>query len=589
MHRVYRYILCCILLFVSITAWAQTDALQKHVSFSVQGKTLQQTLTLLGDKAEFSFAYNSELIPADSLINYTATDKSVNEILNDLLGNAFSYTSVGGHVILQPKQPETIKQRPSFAVSGQVFNASTGQSIEDVSVYSSAKLRSGITDEAGNYQLKLTERDPVQTLHISKIGYQDTTVVVSISEIYNLDIKLIPKAPTTGELLQVELDKVCKKFRGGAQKIEELKVVKLFTNRKQRVNALNIGDSITRPIQFSFLPILGTNFRMSGVVTNNLSINFIGGYNGGVKGLEMAVGFNIVRHQVVGIQLSTLMNVVGGDVRAGQFTAFLNLNLQNMKGWQAAAFMNIQVKRFAGLQTAAFMNFTGGTMAGVQAAAGANYADTVKGIQVSSGINIAKSEVRGLQVSAGVNYTKHLRGVQLGIINFADTATGIPIGLLSIVPKGYWHFDLYADELTYVNTSIRTGVSYFHNIISVGYAWSAPTVLWRIGYGVGTEFKLGKKERGFTNFDLTVSYINRGSKFITDLNILTTFNWDFGFRVKEHAGIFFGPTVKVYNTQYLNPNTNELGMDIAWNPVFSNIKSGQLNQVWVGFRGGLRF
>src|SRR5690606_7299948 len=117
------------------------------------------------------------------------------------------------------------------------------------------------------------------------------------------------------------------------------------------------------------------------------------------------------------------------------------------------------------LQTATFMNFTGGTMAGLQVAAGVNYADTVKGIQASSGINIAKSEVRGVQVSAGVNYTKHLRGVQLGIINFADTATGIPIGLLSIVPKGYWHFDLYADELTYINTSIRTGVSYFHNII----------------------------------------------------------------------------------------------------------------------------
>lgn len=589
MHQVFRNVLCCLLLFISYCTLAQTDALQKQVSIEVQGKTLQQTLSLLGDKAEFSFAYNSDLIAADSIINYTAMDKSVDEILNDLLGSTVSFTAVGGHIVLQPKTIETVKPRPSFAVSGQVFNATTGQSLQDVSVYSSVKLKSDITDGVGNYKVRLTEREPVQTLHISKVGYQDTSVVVSLSEIYNLDIKLIPKAPTTSELIQVELSNARKKLRGGTKAVEELKIVKFFTNRKQRVNALNIGDSITRPIQFSFLPILGTNFRMSGAVTNNLSINFIGGYNGGLNGLELALGFNIIRRNAKGLQLATIMNVVGGDVRAGQFSTLLNLNLQDMQGVQASVFMNIQVKRFSGLQMAAFMNFTGNTMLGVQAAAGVNYADTVKGMQISSGINIAKSEVRGIQLTAGVNYTKHLRGVQLGIINFADTASGIPIGLLSIVPKGYWHFDLYGDELTYVNTSIRTGVSYFHNIITAGYAWSAPSPLWRLGYGIGSEIKLGKKKRGFTNFDLTVSYINRGSKFITDLNILTTFNWDFGYRFKKHAGVFFGPTVKVYNSQYLNPKTNELGLDLAWNPVFSNIKGGQLNQIWVGFRGGFRF
>lgn len=586
MQQIYRPFSTFILLLLCSLAMSQTTALQKKLNFEVEGQTLQQTLNQLGDKANFSFAYNADLIPTDSLITYSANDRTVDEILQDLLGSYVNYTVVGGHIVFQAKQPELVRSKSGFAVSGQVYSATTGKSLKDVSIYSSVKLKSGITDGAGNYDLKLANREPLQTIHISKMGYQDTTLVVSLSEIYNLDIKLVPLNALTED---VGLVSEGKPIRNHLSFVEQLRLVKLFTNKKQRVNAVNISDSITRPIQFSFLPILGTNFRMSGVVTNNFSLNLVGGYNGGVKGVELAVGFNIVRKQMLGLQMATMMNVVGGDVRGTQFAVAMNLNLKDMKGWQSAVFMNIQVKKFSGLQNAVFMNFTGGTMSGIQASVGTNYADTLNGLQISAGINIARSQVNGMQISAGINYTKHLRGVQLGIINIADTATGIPIGILSIVPKGYWHFDLYGDELTHVNTSIRTGVSYFHNIITAGYTWSTDQPLWRIGYGIGTEYKLGKKDRGFTNLDLTVSYINSGNKFITDLNILTTFSWDFGFRVKEHFGFFMGPTVKVYNTQYMNPATNELGMDIAWNPLFSNIKRGQLNQVWIGFRGGFRF
>lgn len=551
-----KWLLGLALVLSSLWASAQTGPLDTPVSFEVHNTSLQQTLFVLADEAGFSFAYNSDLIPADSIINYTADNKTVREVLTDLLGPGISFSAMGDHIVLKPAS-ETKRGKPAFAVNGQVLNASTGQVLEDVSVYSDVRLRYDITDPDGAYNLKLSEREPQQTIHISKVGYRDTMLVVSISEIYNLNVKLQPV-----ELTPVDTGK----------SVEQLRIVQFFTNPRQRINAVNISHPLRRFGQVSFAPVLGTNWRMSGAITNMLSLNLIGGYNGGLKGLEIGVGFNIIRNDVYGLQISALGNTAGGDVKGVQLAAGYNLNLGSMSGFQASAGVNIQRRTFSGFQ----------------AAAGANYADTLYGVQASAGINIVRKLTSGVQV-APINYTKHLKGIQIGIINIADSAQGTPIGLLSIVRKGYKHLDVYADELTDVNLSFRTGVSYFHNIITVGASGPGTDPLWRIGYGVGSEFSFGKKKRGFSSFDVTVSYLNQGKDFITDLNILSTFNWDMGIRFKKHFGIFAGPSVKLYVSQYQNPTTGEPGLDIGWHNQYRVIDGDIVKNLWVGIRGGFRF
>ncbi len=588
MALVCRPLLVGLLLLMGWMARAQTSPLDKPVSLQVSGETLQQTLILLGDAAAFSFAYSSSLIPVDSLVTYQASNKSVRDILIDLLGPAISYKTVGSHVILQAEPSAKRPDRPGFSVSGQVYNAQTGESLQDVSVYSTSKYKSDVTDASGGYSLSLSQREPQQLIRISKKGYQDTTVAVSRSEIYNLDIRLVPK-PSLLEVAGAELWKLGRRNRDSVRLTEQLRIVRFFTNRKQRVNALNITDSLHRPAQLSLVPMLGTNFRLSGAVTNAFSLNLIGGYNGGVRGLEMAVGFNIIRRRMLGVQLATGFNVVGGNVSGVQLAAGFNLNLKDMKGFQAAAGANVQWGGFRGFQATSGVNVVLYRMAGLQAAAGVNYADTLVGVQLTSGLNLVRSEMRGLQVSAGFNYARLVRGVQLGIINIADSVRGLPIGVLSFVRKGYVHLDLYGDELTHINLSFRTGVSYFHNIVTAGFSWTGDAPLWRVGYGLGSEYRLGRKRRGFTSLDATVSWINRGASFINDLNLLTTINWDLGFRFKPHVALFLGPSVKIYNSRYANPETGTPGLDIAWNPQYSRVNGSQLNQVWVGLHGGFRF
>lgn len=335
-------------------------------------------------------------------------------------------------------------------------------------------------------------------------------------------------------------------------------------------NVIEPADNFTW--QLSFVPKVSTQCDTSADIVHNLSINIIGGYNSGLNGFELGLGFNIMHNDVQGVQMAGLGNTVLGDVKGAQFGNFYNVNLGHMRGFQAAGFVNVQIKTFTG----------------VQASSGVNYADSLKGVQMAMA-NVVRKETQGAQIGL-LNYTKELRGFQLGLLNIADTAKGTPVGLLSIVRKGYWHFDVYGDELTYANVSFRTGVHYFHNIITAGFTPDGEQTLWRVGYGLGTEFSLGKKKKGFTNVDLTVSYINRGKDLIEDLNMLTTLNWDFGFRLKDHVGVFFGPSLKLYTSKYVNTETGQLGMeDISWNSLHSEVNNGFFNDMWGGVRGGLRF
>jgi len=74
---------------------------------------------------------------------------------------------------------------------------------------------------------------------------------------------------------------------------------------------------VSRTFQFTFITPLGTNGIESENVTNNLSINLLAGYNGGLRGTEFG-GF---------------ANILKGDMDGAQFAGFSNINLKTGKGF----------------------------------------------------------------------------------------------------------------------------------------------------------------------------------------------------------------------------------------------------------------
>ncbi len=542
-------LLCC----VSIAA-AQTNPLTNKVDIQVVNTPLQQTLSLLAEEGKFSFAYSSDVINGDSLISYSAKNITVEEVLVDLFGNDMNYSFVGDHIILKRR---TNNKKQNLAMKGQILDANTGRALSNVSIYSNIKFKSDLSGVGGAYQLDLNDRKPQQMITISKVGYQDTTFRVQLSKPVEINLKLVP--------ISVELDTT--------DRVERLRLVNFFTSARQRINAFNINDTLTSIWQVSFLPFLGSNYKMSGVITNMFSLNILGGYSGGLKGLEIGGFFNIVRKEVIGLQMAGFGNTAGGDVFGVQLGGFYNLNLKNMRGWQAGGFVNMQKGSFIGAQTSG----------------GLNYAAKLKGAQVGM-INVVKTHTKGAQIGL-VNYTKGIKGLQFGLLNIADSIKGTPIGFLSIVRKGYWHFDVYSDDLTFVNVSFRTGVRHFHNIITIGYGGFNNNEFWRIGYGIGSEFRFGKKKKGFTNVDLTGSFLSNRNSLIDRVSLLATLNWDIGIRFHKHFAMFIGPNVKWYHaiTDNIFTTATEAPEAIGWGSVYTNTNDLTLNEVWFGLRGGFRF
>ena len=63
---------------------------------------------------------------------------------------------------------------------------------------------------------------------------------------------------------------------------------------------------------------------MSGAVYNRVSLNILGGYARGLKGVEFAGWFNIERENVEGLQFAGLFNAVGDTVKGMQFAGLFN-------------------------------------------------------------------------------------------------------------------------------------------------------------------------------------------------------------------------------------------------------------------------
>lgn len=79
------------------------------------------------------------------------------------------------------------------------------------------------------------------------------------------------------------------------------------------------------------------------------------------------------------------------------------------------------------------VNGSTGDSSGLSIGLLANYSESYRGIQLAWLANYAKGEMKGLQWAA-FNYASRLHGLQLGLVNYAETSRkGLQIGLINIM------------------------------------------------------------------------------------------------------------------------------------------------------------
>lgn len=359
-------------------------------------------------------------------------------------------------------------------------------------------------------------------------------------------------------------------------------------------------DEKVMPLQITFVYPLGTNGTAAANTINHFSLNLLWGASGGVRGAEVAGLLNITNGTIVGAQAAGLGNIASGNVRGAQIGGILN-TAAAIKGVQAAGIINISSKESnqeddeiqtwsTGAQISGLLNIQDHNMKGTQAAGLMNlHAASFQGAQIAGLANNNQEEVKGAQIAGLLNKTKKLSGVQIGLINIADTVEkGVQVGLINIAQKGYSTLEIESNESFYTNISYKMGVKRFYSIFSIAYKDQNGKPLWAPGFGFGTAMSLGQKTD--INFDLVSFQVNEDEWWTNRHNQLNKLKINASYRLSKKLALYGGVSVNVLVTEI--KDDEGIPYDRLFKPRHSYLDETHKNTrviIFPGINAGIRF
>lgn len=360
-----------------------------------------------------------------------------------------------------------------------------------------------------------------------------------------------------------------------------------------------------RAFQISFLTPLGSNGLDSWNCKNRFSINILGGYAGGVDGVELSSLGSVIRTDMRGAQFTGLGNIVLCNSWGAQFAGLLNLSLGHAEGAQFGGLANITVGKTKGFQASGLANISCDTMKGCQISGLVNLAKTGKVTQVSGLMNVSYANnkgaqlaglanintgrLSGVQVAGLFNYSTRLKGTQIGLFNVVDSIeSGTVFGFLSFVRNGYMTVEVASTETMYGMLSFKTGTRSFYTVLSTGWGYRDQMSLFGWGFGVGTLIPVSK------HVDIGIEgvcyQINEDEWFTQRVNLLNKLNLTVAWSVAKHFTIFGGPTWNVTVSdvwdQYGDPVTSHIAPYWVFNETTDN---GYNVKMYPGAIVGMRF
>ncbi|TXJ26247.1 MAG: hypothetical protein E6Q24_11520 [Chitinophagaceae bacterium] len=565
--------LLLIVLFSTVDVTAQ-NLLYRNIPLEVNRQRLDKVLEILSNKGNFYFSYSSSIVKKDSIISINTNNKTLKEVLEQIFSSGYEFIESGNYIIIR-KAPirltmvtnRAVQEERVYSVSGFVYDEQTGHAIREASVYEKRLLAATLTNQEGFFKLKLKSgRKSTAELTLSKEFYADTSVVIEPRHSQQLTITMLPLeneaertiiTPEDYEVAEAAVPPLEVKEKDtivaapvaaitDSAQVERTGMGRFLLSAKQKIQSINLKKFFTtRPFQASLVPGLGSHGKMSGQVVNNFSLNVLGGYTAGTNGIEIGGWFNIDKKDVKYAQFAGWFNVVGGQMKGIQVAGINNTVLDTVKAMQAAGVGNFVKGRFNGFQVGGVYNHVADSVKGVQAAGVANFArKKLSGVQIAGVANISNKETRGAQIAGVLNYSKRLKGLQIGLINIADTSDGYSIGLINVILKGYHKLSFSTHELMDVNVAFKTGNSKLYSILEAAIQSNSDEKIYSFGYGLGREMPLNKKKSVTFNPELHSQYLYLGSWDYT--NILNRLHLNLNIKLGKFISIFAGPAVSVY-------------------------------------------
>lgn len=563
--------------FFSARAQSMLDT---PISVQADKKPLGRILEIMEQKGNFRFAYYSKLVAKDSLVSIHADQSNVKEVLDQLLKNKYEYKESKGFIILRyaPLELALVLEKNSVVgdyqvVNGYITDVKTNKRIENASVYERNALQSTLTDKEGFFELKLKNIPQTIELTVVKENYK------TITTIFLSEIKIQMGARKSNE------DYV----DGDFSAVERTGIGRFFISSRQKIQSLNLGGLISEvPVQASLIPSLSTRGMMNSQINSSFSLNLLGGYTGGVRGVEMAGLYNINRMNVHALQMAGLFNTVGGSVKGVQLAGIYNNVFGDLNGLQMSGIHNSVKGSQIGLQISGIYNHVQLDAKGIQIAAIYNNVNgSQNGLQISGIYNAGHQQVRGMQI-AGLNYAKELDGLQIGLINITGSPSGYSFGLLNFKKGGYQKFSVTRNQISDINLAIKTGDNKLYTILMAGKSERTnEEKLTSFGFGLGKNILLGNRLTYNPEISIQYLYLGNWDRY----NFVYKFDSPFTFRVFKGVALSAGPSFNLYSSERRDKNSPEIN-----NSTFVQNRTKRYNVIkdngngitgWVGWSFGL--
>ncbi|WP_316836908.1 hypothetical protein [Pedobacter nutrimenti] len=555
--------------------------LSRRVNIHVEKESIGSILNRISTSSNFYFSYQGTLFKTDSLVNLSAQNLPVREVLDKLFNGKIDYREEGQYIILRSAalhltiEPDNITTAEKlYLISGYVTDTKTGLKIKQASVYEKRLLQSTLTDNEGYFKLRFRGDYNEVILTASKESYRDTTLVF----LSNITIKPEGYADDTDPVTG-------KRRKGGPNNnlVERMGIGRFLVSSKQRIQSMNIPDFIANsPFQVSITPGLSSHGMMSSQIVNKASLNLFGGYTAGLNGFEAAGLFNMNKGDAQYLQMAGLFNVVGGSFNGLQAAGILNTVIGDSKGLQMAGIMNEVSGNSKTLQAAGIFNHVRKHAVGFQMAGIMNLVNgDMSGFQAAGLLNLTSQQVNGVQLSGLINYTKRLKGIQIGLLNIADQSDGYSIGLINIVKNGYHKVSLSTNETGMYNTSVKLGNDKFYSILMLGQNFSDTAKVKAFGIGFGHDFLMGKRFSIAAEICSQFLYLGNWDHS----NVLTRYQVNLQVKLFKNLSIFGGPAYSVYNSS-APPGSSGNGYKQQIAPDYSTEISNH-TRGWFGWNAGL--
>jgi len=173
--KTYRWWVSSLLMGISVISSAQD--LNQKISLNLKDTSLGEVISIIGETGHLYFSYNPVSIPVEKKITINVSEKSISEILDEVLGkNNISWSVVENQVVLKAQNgiesmpgAEKPAYGPKFTVHGYVRDSKTGEVLIGATVHVKGTSLGAITNGYGFYSLTLTGGD--HTLVFSFLGY----------------------------------------------------------------------------------------------------------------------------------------------------------------------------------------------------------------------------------------------------------------------------------------------------------------------------------------------------------------------------------------------------------------------------------